>query len=205
MRKPTLLEIKAVLKEKGHVYYNGPKPFDINIIGIRTADRESNSFNDWITLSGRNDKGHEFLNIYPCTTDPGLYWLKNPMQVDGTAIMVPGQYKGAYKIGLHKGYVALEQKAVMCYVRDNDKDGVNDIDTLMLNKDNFIYDNIKSNIHRANERVASVQVDKWSAACQVLADPDQFDEFIELCKKGEANYSNSFTYTLLEEKDFKTL
>ena len=43
--------------------------------------------------------------------------------VKGTAILVPGQYRGAYKIGFHKGkYKALVQaKPVKLYI-DNDKD-----------------------------------------------------------------------------------
>ena len=209
MIKPTLEEIKLVLKSKKYTYYNGPKPFDINIIGIRTADRTHNKFNDFITFSGRDDRGHEFLKIFDGTTDPGLYWLKNPMQVKGTAILVPGQYKKVYKIGTHgqgaSAYTAFEQIAAMCYCRDNNKDSRLDIDELMLNKDNFIFDNIKSNLHRAGARVKSTQVDKWSAACQVVADPDEFDQGIEIGIKGSVNYGNFFTYTLIEEKDFKNI
>ena len=41
----------------------------------------------------------------------------------------------------------------------------------------------------------------YSAGCQVFADPKDFAKFIELCKKQSTLYGNSFTYTLLDEKD----
>ena len=67
---------------------------------------------------------------WECTTDPGAYWLENPMNAGGTAILVPGQYRGVYKIDKHRGlYDALCQRGgtVKCY-RDKNKDDVIDMD-----------------------------------------------------------------------------
>jgi hypothetical protein len=56
------------------------------------------------------------------------------------------------------------------------------------------------NIHKAGR--ASVQVDKWSAGCQVFAKSADFAEFMDLTEEAEKRYGNSFTYTLLLETDF---
>jgi hypothetical protein len=119
--------------------------------------------------------------------------------------MVPGQYPGAYKLGLHKGYRALEQKAPMKYVRDNNKDEYLDL-TLMDDPENIVEDIIKSNIHRTNDhKMKSTVNDKWSAACQVLADAYDFDELLEICEISSKRYGNSFTYTLLKSSDVEQM
>lgn len=41
--------------------------------------------------------------VFPATTDPGTFYRENPLSVKGTAIMKPGQYRGAYMIGRHRG------------------------------------------------------------------------------------------------------
>ena len=56
------------------------------------------------------------------------------------------------------------------------------------------------NIHRANKSRRSAQVDRWSAGCQVFADPKDFAEFLKLCRKQvSVNGWDSFSYTLIEE------
>jgi len=46
-------------------------------------------------------------------------------------------------------------------------------------------------------------VGKWSAGCQVLQDPDHFKFLLTLCDRASVKYGNKFSYTLLEEADFK--
>jgi len=52
------------------------------------------------------------------------------------------------------------------------------------------------NIHRANSHIVSKLIDKWSAGCQVLNNPQQFNELLNKCKQSGLN---KFTYTLLNE------
>ena len=55
---------------------------------------------------------------------------------------------------------------------------------------------------KSNPARESVVVDKWSAACQVFSNPQQFDRFINtLVPNHVAIYTDVFDYTLLEEKD----
>lgn len=53
------------------------------------------------------------------------------------------------------------------------------------------------NIHRARRDRASVRVDNWSAGCQVICDPLQFNYVLDVCEKGAKHWGDSFTYTLL--------
>lgn len=57
------------------------------------------------------------------------------------------------------------------------------------------------NIHRASKWGTSTQIDKWSAGCQVIANNEDFDEFMSLARKGAQLYGNSFTYTLIESNN----
>ena len=55
-------------------------------------------------------------------------------------------------------------------------------------------------IHKAGE--ASVQVDRWSAGCQVLARRADFLRMMELYDASAKLYGPRITYTLLTERDF---
>lgn len=92
----------------------------------------------------------------------------------------------------------------MTYVRDADRDNVLDFE-LMNDPKKIITGIFKTNIHRANEDYESIQVDKWSAGCQVIADPIDFAMLMNLCDKASMLYGNKFSYTLLENKDFNNI
>lgn len=193
--KITVEVLQKAMEKKGYRFFvNDTKDYNINIIGVRSSDMTPNTFNDLMCVCWKYN-GRWFLRVYDCTTDPGLYYLQNPMNSKGTAIMVPGQYSGCYEIGLHKCYQALRQKKPMRYWRDNNKDGRYDMGGKVYEEIGY------TNIHRANDKKKSLQVDKWSAGCQVIADPKDFAELMRICNNAKNIYGNSFTYTLLEEKD----
>lgn len=193
----TLKDIQAIFKKKGYVIYT--KPFDLNIFGIRSNESQSDKFDDIVGFWCNDTKGNIVFYQFPATTDPGKHWLLTPMRSEGTAIMVPGQYKGLYKKGFHKTYPALEQKSNASYVRDNNKDTKLDFDLYRKNPESNVFsDNIKSNIHKAGK--FSVFVGAWSAACQVLQKESDFNILMEYVQKQiDAGLGNSFTYTLLED------
>lgn len=107
MQAPTIDTILQAMQAKGYTVFLN-EPYDLNLIGIRTEDLAANTFNDWLCVLYRSE-GRWLLFALPDTTDPGIYYRKHPMNVDGTAILKPGQYRGAYKVGQHKGYAALQQ------------------------------------------------------------------------------------------------
>lgn len=184
------------LSAKGYKVFDNPAGYDLNIIGIRTKDTVSNTFNDYLCVLYLQEN-QWLLYSFPATTDPGIYYREHPINVDGTAIVKPGQYRGAYMVGNHKGYRALQQKAPITVFRDSDRDVELDFDG---SEDQGMH---AVNIHRANADHISQQVDKWSAGCQVIADPNHFNFLMGLCMSAAEKYGNSFTYTLLEESDFE--
>lgn len=198
--KFTVQQIKEVLDKKEYHFFDKNKPYNLNIIGIRSNNHVANSFDDWLYLIYRNETLEVQTHEFPITTDPGSYWLKNPLNVNGTAILVPGQYKGSHQIGLHQGkYKALKQKRPLKVWRDDTRDTT-------LDKEGKIHEGIFGiNIHRSNANTESTYVEKWSAGCQVFKSVKDFNFFMEVCHTAAEIYGNSFTYTLLEEPDFNGL
>jgi hypothetical protein len=123
------------------------------------------------------------------------------MNTMGTAIVKEGRYPGVWQLGKHQGkYRALTQKANITVIRDFDRDENLDFTTGREETDLF-----GINCHRANAARRSIQVGKWSAGCQVFADPADFNTFLGLCESAAKNWGNSFTYTLLHEADFQLI
>lgn len=193
---PSAEEIVSVMRGKDYRVFENPSGHDINLVGIRNSSSRANSFDDWLGLFYWFD-GTWNMFTFPGTTDPGTYYRENPLNVRGTAIMKPGQYRRAYKVGRHKGYRAMQQVGPIIVYRDDNKD--TELNTTGTKEDEGLH---AVNIHRASRKRASTQVDKWSAGCQVMQDPDHFDFFMTLCGRGAEKFGNLFTYTLLESEDF---
>ena len=196
MYKPSIEQLKKVLETKGYPILTNE--WELNIIGIRKDNATPNAFDDTICVLYKDHYHDETLATFSCTTDAGLYWLEHPLNVDGCIIMKEGHYPNAYKIGLHRGYKALEQIGNIRYVRDNNKDAILDFDA----KDEVV-GNFKTNIHHAALPENSTIVDKWSAGCQVI-NKGWFD-FLELCEKSLLITGvNHFSYTLINIKDVQS-
>ena len=156
--------LKKAAALKNYQWFDDGKPYLLNIVGIRRNNPVPNRFDDWLTLSFFNGREWKYFE-WAATTDPGLYWLQNPSRVEGTAILKPGQSVNCWQLGLHQGkYEALVQRGPMTVLRDRNKDVVLDFDTPYEQTGLF-----GINCHRANETRESVQVDRWSAGCQVVA------------------------------------
>ena len=172
------------------------RPYELNIIGIRADSTLPNRFDDEIHVFFKNGSGKWIHYIFPATTDPGTYWLQNPMSPQGTAILKQGQYKGSYQIGLHRGkYYALVQSKPVTVLRDYDRNAILDFwngkpETGMFG----------INIHRASVNGTTKPVDTYSAGCQVFANINDFNLFMQLCEKHKQLYGNSFTYTLIDKR-----
>lgn len=193
---PEVMSIIKAFHNRGYqVARNDAKNYNLNIAGIR-SNTMSNRFDDQIWVFWKFHNKWE-LKKYTATTDPGSSWLLNPMSKEGTAILKEGQYIGSHRLGKHKGvYEALVQAQPVTVIRDFNRD--NKLDYSSGRTQTGIFG---INIHRANQAHASVNVDKWSAGCQVFADPLEFGDFIRLCKLSLAEWGNSFSYTLLAKSD----
>lgn len=189
-----LSKLLAAMRSKRYVVYE--KPFQLNIVGVRSLARP-NAFDDTMNVFYRNDSGSWELQQSACTTDPGKYYLQQPMNVKGTAIVVPGQYIGSHQIGLHRGkYTALVQRGPITVVRDADRDDRINLDTGTRESGLF-----GINIHRSKASGTGTVVDQFSAGCQVFASSTDFARFIELCQRHRERHGNVFTYTLLNIAD----
>lgn len=175
----------------GHVTFDSGD-YDLNLIGVRTSSRISNVFDDQFHCVYL-EQGQWVELVWPCTTDAGTYWIENPIRVEGTAILKAGQYRSAWQIGTHRGYEALSQCQPVTVWRDANKDAVIDHDHSQTGL-------FSINIHRASSTRTSSQVDKWSAGCQVIANPAHFQTLMSLCHKQVTQWGwSKFSYTLLED------
>lgn len=197
----TTEKLKKVFKKKGYKFCSGP--FNLNIFGVRDLGGQRDTFNDFVGVAYQDDLNRSLVELFPATTDPGIHWLRNPLNSKGTLIMLEGQYKSAYTIGKHgrsglNPYEALEQCNEMAYVRDNNKDDQYDIDP--SKKISGIF---KTNIHRASAWKILQLIGKYSAGCQVIKDPNQFLFLMSLAHKQiQYGFGNKFSYTLLNKDDF---
>jgi hypothetical protein len=182
-------DFKSLFEKKGYKYFE-IGDYNLNIIGVRDISN-LNQFNDCIVVDYKiKDEWNRFVG--EATTDPGTYYLKNKLNANGCALMKEGQHLGVYQTGLHSGYSALVQRKELPVYR---VDYINN--EIKINKEESGFFQI--NIHKAGSK--SIQVDKWSAGCQVFAKEIKFNVFMELVKHAKSIYGNSFTYTLINSKD----
>lgn len=193
--------LEKTFKKMGYAFFKRGD-YNLNIIGIRNSSGAPDTFDDSINLLYKIN-GEWVWDTYEITTEPGPSILKRPLksvQDKGTAILVPGQYRGTYKIGWHgsssNGHTALCQRGGEVSVwRDNNRDAVPDTHG-PEDKGWF-----GINIHKHRGSGARVNTGGVSAGCQVFKDSLEFAEFMETCRDSEEKYGNSFTYTLIEERD----
>lgn len=191
-------DLEATLKAKGYAYFTKGQ-YNLNIIGVRKNNNNkiTNKYDDILVVSYINGNGRQRF-FYNITTEPGDYYMRKKLgNPKGTAILVPGQYRGCWELGKHNGkYKALVQRKPVKVYRDGNKDDKYDLDPHKSDIGVF-----GINIHRSNEGFTRGTVDMYSAGCQVFNDPNDFKKFIDICEKQAARYGNSFTYTLINEED----
>lgn len=194
-------QYKDTFESKGYAFFeNGD--YNLNIIGVRNDSGDASKFDDFITVIYRVDN-QWVCDTYPVTTEPGVSILRRPLKEvehKGTAILVPGQYRSTYKIDWHgnrqKGHMALCQRGGQVSVwRDNNRDSTPDTHGP---EDKGWYG---INIHKHRGSDARINTGGASAGCQVFQSSKDFAEFMETCDDARDKWGNSFTYTLLEEKD----
>lgn len=199
-RKVLSKDIASVMSKKGYAFFTNGY-YNLNIIGVRRDNNKkiTNLYDDILLVMYKTTKGWQ-KKVYNITTEPGSYYMRKELgNPKGTAILVPGQYRGCWKLGNHKGkYKALVQKRPVKVYRDGNMDMVYDMYPETINEGLF-----GINIHRSNEGYTRQTVDMYSAGCQVFNDPRDFESFIRLCEEQSKLYGNSFTYTLIDEKDLE--
>jgi hypothetical protein len=170
------------------------KPYELNIIGVRSSSNISNKFDDVMYVCYNSGNNMWMQHRFAITTDPGLHFLNKPMNSAGTAILKDGQFINAYQLGLHRGkYKALVQRKALTVYRS--KNNSRNIDGKHGSKQTGLFG---INIHHASGNGTSADVDRWSAGCQVIANINNFKTLIGLAEHHAKLYGNQFTYTLLD-------
>lgn len=164
--------------------------YDLNLVGLRSAQNRSNLFDDTFLAIFQDESGWR-CESWPCTTDPGRPHLERPLRAEGCAILVPGQYRGMWTIGRHKGdQPALVQSAPVKVWRDNNKDAIADYGGPVHEGQFGI------NLHRAGTN--SPVIGEWSAGCQVLKRSADLETLLGYCRRQAARGPgwDRFSYTL---------
>lgn len=196
MKAPRIETIHEVMKDQGMIVFE--KPFDVTLGGIRTKDNASNKFNDWIFASFFTKRGGIVSVIVEGTTDAGLYYRENPMQIDGTAIIQHGvQHRSAFTYmekGGHRGQEAFRQTGPMKYWRDANRNKYLEFEG------ETIVDIFNTNGHDMG--TLGENVDKWSAACWGAIE-ENMDLLYLVAKIQIAHgHGNKFSFAMLHENMF---
>lgn len=203
--------LKQVCQKKGYSFFeNGD--YNLNIIAIRENDVFENTFSDTLHIAYKVNNIWQLMTI-PFTTLAGTLGVggeQNPLTaqqtgtgVSGTAVIIEGQYKGAYKfIDTYVGflwYPYFMQIKPLKYYRDNDKNGI-------ITRGKIYEGNFGTLLHRmSNNGVESKQVNfwnvGWSQGCMGSPEP-QFKKILPIVRQSVKMYGDLFTLTLLHRNDF---
>lgn len=185
-------EIKQVVERKGYKFFDGY--LNMNLIGVRNDNVATNEFDDDLFIAMEFGGTKQIIDFNDFTTDPGGYYLKEKLlNPDGCAILIPGQHKGMFKGGKHKGkYDALVQASKVTVARDRNRDNILDMDNLDTGWFGI-------NMHHAYDRE---NVGPYSAGCQVHSTDEQLGVILALYYMSSSKWGEKLSYTLLEKKDF---
>ena len=195
-------KLKQSVEAKGYKFYDQGL-YNLNIIWVRMDDNVTNKMTDRLFIAYRNDKMQEVVDSFNCTTKAGLSSFKDPLTVlgiTGTAIIQPGQYLNAWEFvkGNPAQYDKLtnpfqgdffRQVKAIDYWRDGDKDA--EIDK--INEQHGIF---KTHWHMMRE-----PINNWSLGCMGVLPPSMMI-IASLVSRSLNHYSNSFTGTIMEKRDF---
>lgn len=198
MIEVTYQQMELALKRLKYVFFKGV--YNLNMICVRKNTAVPDLFDDTYLMVYEGHGKVKRVFHAPITADPGLYALQNPSNPKGTAILKPGQYRGAYAPGYHRGYAAFVQVKPVTVWRDGNKDNRLDFggreDTGMFG----------INIHRTIKDSFAATVGRHSYGCQVIqADIDlQYARELNRMQKRHVGTA-AMTYTLIWESDIPTL
>lgn len=194
---------------KGHVVFEkDEKSHNLNIVAIRSQTHTFDAFNDRLCHFWKSE-GQWHLESWPWTTLPGkTYMIDKLLSPMGCAILVPGQYRGAYRRAKHREiYEALCQRGgnVRVY-RDGNRNKVYDMVPSSIQTGSFgINVHATENPDDGISRNIADRIGSASAGCLVAARVTDFVDAREQWRIASSNWGASFTLTLLDEDDIDDL
>ena len=168
------------------------------LYGIRNLkDGRVNEFDDILGVCFLDSKGNEVCIEHEGTTDPGSYWL-TPDRMgnqNGTAILVPGQYRKCWTIGVHRGKhpAFVQYKSPFKVWRDKDGDG-------KLTYGGQVYEDVTGLNGHTTSHISEVEkVGAYSAGCQVRQNDKDQQVVMSLAELSAEEWGAFFSYTLFAD------
>jgi hypothetical protein len=166
------------------VYFEG-----LNADDLRTPN--SDVIDYWNDIrSIISDQGDVYL-CATATTEPGWFYRRNRMNVNGAAQLEFGQYLDCWEFGDHHGQDALTQCGVLTVRRDDNEDGSRAGDK--------VYKGADFGIDQHTTSYGPDRVGRWSAGCLVGKYPATHGLFMEL---NRSMGLKTFDTTLVDGSDF---
>lgn len=134
----------------------------VRLLGVRGFENDENFlgvYDDAIFRIIDNN-----ITRWEASTDPGKYWLKNPLNPKGCAKLMEGLWW--YEFGLHRGHEALVQSTIFSIERLDCTGKVNAVD-----KGKF-----GINLHSGGPGDEAEDIGRWSAGCQIVKTEIPWDE-----------------------------
>lgn len=171
-------------------------PYLMNLVAIRDLSNPD-SWNDQLYYFYYDDtkNPHEY-HITEFTTDPGMKFLKSPSNPKGTAIICEGWHRRLWKLGLHRGYEALQQYSPVNVYRDSNKDGKFDLDPNTITSGMY-----GINLHRANVNSIAEKVNSHSAGCCVVRRYSDWMKFLEAVHRCYNHGQRYWSLALINKED----
>ena len=191
-------KVRTVYDKKNYVFVDDMIYYP-NIIAIRSSNVNSNEFNDIGICIYKNIYKKWCIDYFEMTTDPGIYYRKNILNIAGTGIIASQQIIKGFRIGKHKGKLALVQNKPFFVYRDKNKDEKLDFNNVVLAGVECGF-----NFHRANDLIdIKNKVGRSSAGCQVVMRKSKFQLIMDICLLSKKyNGITAFNYVLVEENEF---
>ena len=102
LAKCNTYNFEKLFKSKGYFWFT-KGTYNLNIVGVRSSNNNNvtNKYDDILVVDYNTDSCHKRV-CYTITTEPGKYYMQKLGNPKGTAILVPGQYRNCWQIGLHR-------------------------------------------------------------------------------------------------------
>lgn len=166
------------------------RPWDLWVFGVRHPDRKPDAWDDLVGVAYVDGAGERQVEVWRATTDPGVPWLRSPMNEAGTAVLVPGQHRGAFRLGTFRDRPALRQAKPLHVFRDADGDDHAE------HGPSVAVGMWGLHIH-APWRNGLKRVGRASAGCQVLHETKAMDRLVELVERqAAAGLGSHVSYSL---------
>lgn len=170
-----------------------------NKLDVKKEAANQDRFTDSLYFIPQNAKDDETFIPYQITTSPSLaYYGNKPLNPKGTGIKLPGDtlyYLQDRDIGHGKYKMMVEGESIKV---GRYPVGVTKFDTYAPS-DKYT-ENCGMQIHRSSTKGVGICVGPWSGGCQVFADVNEFNDFINKAQS-QTNNSGKFFYGLIQLDD----